>query len=341
MLATMPINSMPELTDPLATSLFVAQALHAAARQDAANLLLRDLLRDNYNRYGIVLARQGLFGGALAAFDTVLAIQPEHAVAWSNRGNALHLLDRYEEALASNDQALAIDPHHVDAWHNRALILADLERFEEALACYDRVLALQPDHLLAIGNRGVTLHVLGRMREAIDCFTQVQTALPDNPKARFNESLARLAVGDFAEGWERYESRFDMRSHTPHQKFPQPRWGGEALPAGATLLIHAEQGYGDTLQFCRYVPLLPPQARVVLAVPAPLRRLLSTLAGERQIVTEADIETLPQIDLHCPLLSLPLIFVPDRQPFPRMCPTYQPIPRRRRPGVSAWCRCPG
>lgn len=326
----MPEQSDPALPDPLATSLFVALALHRGARADAADTRLRDLLATGCNRQGVALARLGRNEAALAAFDRVLAIQPDHVAALSNRANVLHLLGRLDAALASNDRALSLDPRDIEVLYNRGLILGELERFEDALSCYDRVIEARPEHTRALGNRGAVRQVLGRIDAAIADFVRVQALRPGDAVARFNESLARLSIGDFAEGWHRYESRWGTPMHPIRRRFDQPQWRGEALPAGCTILLHAEQGYGDTLQFCRYAPLLARRARVVLEVPPPLRRLLSTLSGELRIVGEG--EALPGFDLHCPLLSLPLAFGTTLATIPGQTPYLRADPAQ----VAAW-----
>ncbi len=340
-LAGMQPSSARFVEDALVDRLWIAQVLHRAATNAAADArlhdprqrdlrqrdprlgdlrvgdlrlgdarfgdpLLRDLLVDSYNARGIALAINGHVEAALGCFEAAITAHPTHAAALSNRANILHLLDRVDAALASNDQALAADPRHLDALFNRGLILFDLGRFEEALASCDRVLALRPDHAAALGNRGATLHVLGRLDDAIASFRQAQALRPDDRTHRFNESLARLAAGDYVEGWQRYEARWGTKLHPAGRAFAQPQWHGEDVPADRTILLHAEQGYGDTLQFCRYLPLVAQHARVVLEVSAPLRRLMSSLPGNPSVITEG--EPLPHFDLHCPLLSLPLAF---------------------------------
>ena len=297
---------VPDLPDTLAVRLRIALSLHEAGAGAAAAPALRDLLVDAYNARGIALAGHGSLAAALTCFEAAVETNPRHATVLSNRANILHMLGRTDAALASNDQALAVDPHHVDALFNRGLILFELGRIEDGLACLDRVLALRPDHAQALGNRGTMLNALGRLEEAVPCFQRAQLLLPDDPTLRVNEALARLALGDYAEGWKRYESRWGTALHPTQRGFAVPQWRGEDVPAGRTILLHAEQGFGDTLQFCRYVPLVARRALVVLEVSAPLRRLMATLSDDIQVVTEG--EKLPAFDLHCPLLSLPHAF---------------------------------
>ena len=310
----------------LVDRLWIAQILHRAATHEAADSdlhdeRLRDLLVDSFNARGIALATNGKIEAALGCFEAAVAAHPTHAASLSNRANSLHLLGHIDAALASNDQAVAADPLHLDALFNRGLILFELGRFEEALACCDRVLARRPDHAPALGNRGATLQVLGRIDEAIASFEHAQVLRPDDRMHRFNESLARLAAGDYAEGWQRYEARWGTPLHPARRTFAQPQWHGEDVPSDRTILLHAEQGYGDTLQFCRYVPLVARRTRVVLEVSAPLRHLMASLPGDPSIITEG--EPLPHFDLHCPLLSLPLAFGTTLATIPAQIPYLQ------------------
>lgn len=294
------------LPDPIVTGLALALVLHGPIQPGPAQAL-RDRLAGGCNQTGIVLANQGSHVAALAAFDLALLIHPAYVTALGNRANILHLAGRLDAALATNERALSIDPDHADSRYNRGLMLIDAERFDDALACFNQVLASHPDHTAALGNRGVVLHMMGRLQEAIASFARVQALQPGGDAAAcMNESLARLAMGDFAGGWPRYEARWGTKIHPFERGFPQPQWKGEPLPPGRTILLHVDQGYGDTIQFCRYAPLLARRAHVVMELPAALMRLFATLSDELTLVTEG--EALPPFDLHCPFGSLPLAF---------------------------------
>jgi tetratricopeptide (TPR) repeat protein len=165
---------------------------------------------------------------------------------------------------------------------------------------------LRPDLAKALSNRGNTLHELKRFEEALASYDRALMLQPDYAEAHFNEAFCRLLIGDLDRGWKKHEWRWE----TAHQRngkrnFAQPQWTGQQDIAGKTILLHAEQGFGDTIQFCRYVPHVVERAgRVILEVPKPLRELMSTLPGVAQIVSKGD--PLPDFDIHCPLLSLPL-----------------------------------
>lgn len=245
---------------------------------------------------------------ALDAFDRALALRADYAEAFGNRGNALRALNRHTEALDSLDRAIALKPDFADAHSNRGNVLQDLDRHADAVDSYDRALALQPDHLDALVNRGVALRALGRQAAALASYERALAVRPDHVTARTNRSLCLLQTGDFANGWVEHEWRLRMPAFAPTAgRFRDPPWRGSASLKGKTILLHAEQGFGDTLQFCRYVPLVAARgARVVLEVGRPLRRLLTTLDGAAQVISGDD--PTPGCDVHCPLLSLPLAF---------------------------------
>ena len=246
---------------------------------------------------------------ALATCDRTIAMRPDYAEAHSNRGNTLKEMGRYEEALESCDRALALLPNFAAAHLNRGNALFELKRFDEALASFDRAIALRPDYVEALTNRGVTLHDLKRFDEALASYDRAITVRPDYAEAHYREAMCRLLIGDFRRGWEKHEWRWESRQlNNVKRNFSRPAWLGlgSGELAGKTILLHAEQGFGDTIQFCRYAPLIAEHAeRVILEVQSPLCELMSDLPGVAQIVSSG--ENLPDVDFHCPLLSLPLV----------------------------------
>jgi tetratricopeptide (TPR) repeat protein len=246
------------------------------------------------------------FEEALANCDRALALRANFAEALFNRGLALHRMKRFEDALTSYDRALAERPDYEQANYNRANTLLALGRFEAALVSYDRAIALRPAHAEAHLNRGVALEKLMRFDAALASYGRALALRPDFAEAHYNEALCRLLTGDMRGGWKQYEWRWET-AQLKHEKrsFPLPLWLGSGEIAGKTILLHAEQGFGDTIQFCRYAALVAERGvNVVLEVQAPLRELMQTLTGAPRIVVKG--EPLPDFDLHCPLLSLPL-----------------------------------
>ncbi len=264
-------------------------------------------LAEAHSNVGNVLRDLKRHEEAVASYDRALTLCPDYPEALSNRGNALSALKRYDEALASYERALAVRPDHAEAWCNRGAALNDLGRYEDALASYGRALALQPDYPEALCNRGATLTELRRYDEAGADYDRALALQPEMQELHWNKATLRLLTGDFARGWPEYEWRWKRENLArTWRDFPQPVWRGEEI-TGKTVLLHSEQGFGDTIQFCRYVPLVAGRGgRVILEVEKPLRRLMEALAGVAEIVSRGD--PLPSFDAHCPLLSLPLAF---------------------------------
>ena len=181
------------------------------------------------------------------------------------------------------------------------LALQSIGQLEAAMAEIREALRLQPENANIRNNLGTALRDLGRHEEAEDIWRDVLARDPQNAPAHFNLGTMMLAKGDFAAGWPEFEWRDRVPGSQP-RNFAQPRWTGEALDGGV-VLIHAEQGFGDTIQFCRYVALAARRARIVLEVPGPLLRLLGDLEGVEQIIARGD--ALPAFHAHCPMLSLP------------------------------------
>jgi tetratricopeptide (TPR) repeat protein len=272
---------------------------------------------------GISLQGMRKLDEALASYDRAVALRPDIADLHSNRGTALNDLKRYDEALASFDLALSLQPDHVEALANRGAVLQELKRFDEALASCDRALALAPDHATALCNRGAALQEFKRYDEALAVFAHALSVQPDMPKLHWNEAAVRLVTGDFARGWAEYEWRWKKETMARAMRnFLQPLWLGKDEIAGKTILLHSEQGFGDTIQFCRYATLVAARgARVILEVERPLHTLMATLAGPAQVVSKGG--PLPDFDLQCPLLSLPLACGTQLSTIPAQTPYLQ------------------
>ena len=241
---------------------------------------------------------------AVAAFDAVLAKAPRHVQALINRGNARAAMNEAGPALADYDAALAVAPGHPLALYNRGNALRALGREQDALAAYDGALAAAPNHPSAWTNRGMALAALNRHGDAIASYHRALALQPDNADVHFNNALSLLTVGDYPRGLAEYEWRFKRAGIGPRKDLRRPLWLGETPLAGKTILLHAEQGLGDTIMFARYAPLLARGgARVVLEVQPELKALLAGLDGVAAIVAHG--EPLPPFDVHCPLTSLP------------------------------------
>ena len=265
------------------------------------------------------------FAAALREYDRALALRPDFAFGLNNRGNALQALGRHEDAIASFERALALKPDYADARNNRGNALLDLDRAGEALADFDAATA-DKQRAFALVNRGSALRYLGRFTEAFASFDRALALEPELAAAHWNKALLSLSLGDFENGWTGFEWRWRGATELAPRGFAQPQWRGEDI-RGKTILLHAEQGFGDTPQFARYVPLAASRGgKVVLEAPTALLPLLAGLPGAVQLVARGD--ALPPFDLHCPLMSLPLAFGTKLETIPAQVPYLSPPAER-------------
>ena len=271
-----------------------------------------------YSNRGISLQVLGQLNLALASYDQAIALKPDYAQAYSNRGLILHELSCFDESLASYQQAIAIEPNYAEAYNNWGFTLNTLRHLNEALACYDQAIAINPNYAEALSNRGDTLQELGCFKDALASYDQAIAIKPLFVGAHWNSSSCHLLLGNFKQGWGGYEWRWKNKSLSlfkDQRDFSVPLWLGEQSLKGKTILLHAEQGLGDTLQFCRYADLVAQLgAKMILEVQPPLLNLLANLEGVHQIVVRGD--PLPAFDYHCPLMSLPLAFKTDLHSIP-------------------------
>lgn len=278
-------------------------------------LALRPTYVEALNNRGNVLRELKRHEEALASFEKALALKPDYAEALNNRGNVLKALDRRDEALASYDRALAIKPDYPEALSNRGSILNELNRFDEALASHERALALQPDYIAAINNRGNVFTALNRHVDALADYARALELDPGYARGHLNQALMWLVLGDFRAGWNEYEWRWKVAGFPPRQEFSRPLWLGKEPLEGKSILLHAEQGLGDTVQFVRYAKLVAARgAQVLLEVQPELMPLLTGIDGAAKIFARG--EKLPPFDLHCPLLSLPLALGTELETIP-------------------------
>ena len=266
----------------------------AVAQLEAALALRRDV--EGLNELGLALASAGRFEDALVAYRAALDLRPDFAAALNNLGMLLGETGRPEEAERHFRAALELDPGLVAVWSNLGNTLCTLDQPAAAEACYREALRLRPDHAEARGNLGHALANLGRHAEAATSYRAALAQRPDDDALHHSLGQALLLTGQFEAGWAEHERRRHSRN------FVQPLWMGEPLD-GKILLLHAEGGLGDTIQFCRYARSLPAGRQILLEVPPALRRLMEGLADRPPVIARS--ETLPPFDLHCPLMSLP------------------------------------
>ncbi len=336
----------------------LGKTLHKAGRLHEAAAAYRDALEiepDNARLHfglGGVLEELARLEESETEYRRALALKPDHVLAHTNLGNVLLAQKRAEEALEAQQRALAIDPLLTEAHVNRGAALYALDRFAEAEAAQRRALELNPRLAKAHKNLGMTLENLGRPDEALAAFEAAVAAAPGDPDLHFTLGLSLLRAGRFERGWREYAWRWQLKEFVAtRREFAQPPWDGAALD-GATILLHAEQGQGDTIQTLRYAKLVAGRGgRVMLEVQPSLKRLSAGLAGAAQVIGAG--EALPDFDIHCPLLDLPRLFgtrlatIPGDTPYLAADPRATAEWRRRlaaRPVLSvglAWAGNPG
>ena len=343
-LITAALKVNPRSPDALSNLALVLHALkrdgEALANIDKALALAPDHV-DAHNNRGNLLLEFKRPAEAMAAFDRVLALAPQHIQARINRGNALAELGRAAEAIAEYDAALAAAPGHPQALYNRGNALRMLGRELDAVAAYDQALSAMPGHVSSWMNRGLAFAALNRHQDALSSYGRALALQPDHADTHFNEALSLLTVGDYVRGFQKYEWRWKRTGANARPRFRQPPWLGEYSLANKTILIHAEQGLGDTIQFARYAPRLARAgAKVMLEVQPELKTLLSSIDGVSSVIARG--EALSPFDAHCPVASMPLACrtslanVPDDIPYlragdervakwrPRLEPVAQP-----------------
>jgi tetratricopeptide (TPR) repeat protein len=244
---------------------------------------------------------------AEASYRRAVQLLPGHARAHNNLGGVLHMQGKLEAALVAYRRALELDPGLPQANQNYASIVRDADALARAAEDYRRHTRANPNDALAFNDLGNTLRELGRHDEALAAYGRALALNPGLAEAHFSRAFVQLLLGDYAQGWKEYEWRWRIAAfNAPARRFVQPIWDGGARPDG-TVLLHAEQGLGDTLQFVRYAPLVAQRcAQVMLECQPELKGLMQRVAGVQHVVAQG--ERLPAFDAHAPLLSLPGIF---------------------------------
>jgi len=259
-----------------------------------------------FNR-GMALVGLGDLKAAAHAFEQAVQLDDRYIDAWFQLARVYHNNGCLKEAEATYRKVISIAPGHCESLCNLGNILRASGHLSDALMCYDQALVLMPDLAEVHSNKGVALQELGRREEAIFCYRRAIDLDPDDAEAHRNLSMALLQGGEFKEGWKEFEWRWQTRHFAGlKRQWNKPQWAGEPLN-GQTIVVHAEQGFGDSFQFCRYIPLLVERgARVILEAPHVVQGVLGTLNGIEELVTPG--ERLPAFDIHIPMMSLPGVF---------------------------------
>ncbi|MDR3736813.1 MAG: tetratricopeptide repeat protein [Acidobacteriaceae bacterium] len=261
---------------------------------------------------------------ALERYRIVLMLAPDYAGASINFGEALYVAGDIPMATLMFRRASILTPDNPQIHSNLALALQAQGALDAAIMAHHEALRLDPNSAQAHNNLALTLQAQGALDAALVAHREALRLDPDYADARTNLALTLLRTGQFAEGWDCYESRFAASDAAPPPAYQQPLWDGRPLK-GATILLHAEQGLGDTLQFVRYAPLVAERGgRVVLLCPPELTRLLASVPGIAEV--QHDHDDLPDFSWHCPLMSLPRLFGTDLASIPHTIPYVSAAP---------------
>jgi len=260
---------------------------------------------------GSVLTEQGLSEAAVQCYQKGLAIRPGDAQLWFNMGTTLLELRSLSEATAALQQAIVLKPDLAAAYNNLGNVLLKLQRLSEAVEVLQQAIALKPDYTDAYINLGNALQAQGKVKEAIAAYNRAIALNPSNLEVYYNRATAILLSGNLSHGFAEYERRTKIpRFHHFYEWFDgKPRWGGKNF-AGKCLLVYDEQGFGDALQFCRYLPLVKSRGgSVQFSTKPPLLRLFANFPGIDEVIEHtAAVIAWTQSDLVVPLVSLPYIF---------------------------------
>jgi tetratricopeptide (TPR) repeat protein len=300
--------------------------------QHALKLDPRD--RDAAYNSGSMLFELGRFDEAVSCFNLCDQLQPNHAPTLQKRALALSDLERFEEALVDIKRARALSPVEADICNNMGTILQRLGRHSEALPCFDQALEFRPDYPAAFTNRAFSLTHLHRFAEAFAAYDEMKVLHPHHAEAEWARSLLDLLSGNFEAGWAGREARWRVPDlPIARFQFSQPMWLGKEPIEGKTILVHVDEGLGDTIQFVRYVPMVAELgAHVILLVADALCPLLSELTGVSRCLP-VSTRAMPAFDMYCPISSLPLSFETKLETIPSQTP-YLPAPAPSR--LQAW-----
>jgi tetratricopeptide (TPR) repeat protein len=268
------------------------------------------------------LTRTGALDEAIAAYRRAIDLNPDFAEAHSHLGNALTETGALDEAITAHRRAIELKPDSAECHCNLGGALAEIGAVDEAIGACRRAIELKPDLAEAHGNLGAALQKTGQIDEAIATLRRAVALKPSFAEGHLNLALLLLLRGDFREGWVEHEWLWRVKDFaSPRRSYPQPQWDGSDL-ADRTILLHCEHGFGDAIQFIRYVPLVAERCgRVIVSCRPELHRLFQSTPEVAQWVAPG--EPLPLFDAHCPLMSLPLALGTTVQTIPRSVPYLQ------------------
>jgi tetratricopeptide (TPR) repeat protein len=276
-------------------------------------------LPDASNNLGNILIEKGRLDEAIECFQMVTHKHPGFAPAFFNLGRAFQIKSQFDDAVLNYREAVKLNPSDAETYNNLGTALYEKGEIAEAVKCYRKAMELKEDLDTAHCNLGITLHQQGYFDEALLSYRKALLINPELADAHLNMSYILLSRCNFKDGWKEFEWRWKTGEFISQQRaLPKPAWDGSDI-AGKTILLTSEQGFGDVIQFVRYAPLLAGRgAKVIVECLKEMNSLLQTVEGIHQIIVKG--KTLPDFDIHCPLLSLPYLFNTTPETIPANIP---------------------
>jgi len=262
-----------------------------------------------YNTFGVILAQAGGEQGAIKAYRKAIELNNDYGEAYSNLGNCLQKQNKYSESIEYYATAIKLNPDHAEAHNNLAAALYKLGNFKSSIENCRKAIKLRENYAEAYNTLAAALQAEQRFDEAIECYDKTVEYAPEYAEAYYSRGMLYLCNGEFAKGWDDYQWRLKTEKTKVTLRHDKPCWQGENFH-GKTLLVQAEQGFGDSMQFVRYLPMVKERGgTVILAEKPELIGLFRNLDGIDEIVDTAKvIEGDVKYDLYITLLSLPKIF---------------------------------
>ena len=280
-------------------------------------LSLKPDYAEAYCNIAIALHDKGVLDEAISFYDKALLLNTDYVEAYYNLAIALHDKGMLDEAISSFNKALSLKPDYAEAYNNMGIALKEKGMLDEAISSFNKALSFKPDYAEAYNNIGIALHDKGVLDEAVVSFNKALSFKPDYAEAHKNLALSYLLRGNLGKGFFLHEWR--MKEGKPPARPPRKEfiWDGKTSVKGKNFLIYEEQGLGDIIQFCRYLPLLEQKgAHVTFKLKSNLHKLLKTMEGDTVLVDQVSGEE--QVDFEASLLSLPFLFGTNLKTIPSM-----------------------
>ena len=292
----------------------------------AINLITQAIQIDStkplfFTNLGNAFQKQGKSEKSVQAYQKAIQIQPDYADAYYNLGNAFQKQGKSEKSVQAYQKAIQIQPGYAEAYFNLGNSLREQGKLEKSTQALQKAVQIQPGYAEAYFNLGNSLREQGKLKESTQALQKAIQIQPDYADAHFNLAMLLLLQGQFVEGWEKYEWRWDSSLKSQKRNFKRPLWDGTSL-SSKSILIYAEQGFGDSIQFARYIDLFPDTATIIVACQPALKSLLKSIECIDTLVTKG--EDIPNFDFHAPIVSLPHIFGTVLETIPAKIPYLYP-----------------